>query len=55
VIKLQDNLRLNSILSDGNTFPLGVELVSMCGTMGEKQALKARGFTEDLTHSPQVS
>jgi len=54
VIEIQENLRLREILSGEKSFPIGIELVSTRGTMGAKQTLKARGFAEDLTHSPRV-
>ncbi|MEI6781438.1 MAG: methylenetetrahydrofolate reductase C-terminal domain-containing protein [Verrucomicrobiota bacterium] len=54
MIDLQKHLRLRDILSGEKSFPLGIELVSTRGTMGEKQTLKARAFAEDLTHSPRV-
>jgi methylenetetrahydrofolate reductase (NADPH) len=54
VIDLQKNLRLRNILTGEKPFPIGVELVSTRGTMGERQTLKARALGEDLTHSPRV-
>jgi methylenetetrahydrofolate reductase (NADPH) len=54
VIDLRSNLRLKAILSERNRFPLGVELVSTRGTMTQKQTIKTRSFSEDLTHSPRV-
>ncbi|HWH69797.1 MAG TPA: methylenetetrahydrofolate reductase C-terminal domain-containing protein [Candidatus Sulfotelmatobacter sp.] len=54
MIDLRSNLRLKEILSEKGRFPIGVELVSTRGTMTQKQTLKARGFAEDLTHSPRV-
>jgi methylenetetrahydrofolate reductase (NADPH) len=54
VIELQENLRLRDILAGEKAFPLGIELVSTRGTMGQNQTLKARAFAEDLTHSPRV-
>ena len=54
MIDLGSNLRLKEILAETGRFPLGVELVSTRGTMNQKQTLKTRGFSDDLTHSPRV-
>ena len=54
MIDLQTNLRLKAILSETDRFPIGVELVSTRGTMSQKQTLKTRSFSADLTHSPRV-
>ena len=54
MIDLGSNLRLKQILAETDRFPLGVELVSTRGTMNQKQALKTRGFSADLTASPHV-
>ena len=54
MIDLQSNLRLKEILSNPDRFPIGVELVSTRGTMTQKQTLKTRSFSADLTHSPRV-
>ncbi|MEI8342887.1 MAG: methylenetetrahydrofolate reductase, partial [Verrucomicrobiota bacterium] len=54
MIDLQSNLRLKEILSETDRFPIGVELVSTRGTMTQRQTLKTRGFSADLTHSPRV-
>lgn len=54
MIDLDSNLRLKEILADTTRFPLGVELVSTRGTMTQKQTLKTRGFSADLTHSPRI-
>ena len=54
MIRVQDHLQLKQILSDQDTFSLGVELVSTRGTMTETQSRHARDFAHDLTHSPEV-
>ena len=54
MIDLGSNLRLKELLGDSARFPIGVELVSTRGTMTQKQALKTRAFSEDLTHSARV-
>ena len=54
MIDLRSNLRLKEILSEKGSFPVGVELVSTRGTMTQKQTLKTRDFSEDLTHCPRV-
>lgn len=54
MIDLPANLRLKEILSETDRFPLGVELVSTRGTMTQKQTVKTRDFSADLTHSPRV-
>ncbi len=54
MIDLASNLRLKQILSETARFPIGVELVSTRGTMSQKQTLKSRGFSADLTHSPRI-
>lgn len=54
MIDLQANQRLRAILAGERAFPIGIELVSTRGTMGENQTLKAREFAENLTHSPRV-
>lgn len=54
MIDLQSNLRMKEFLGTPGRFPIGVELVSTRGTMTQKQTLKTRGFSADLTHSPRV-
>jgi methylenetetrahydrofolate reductase (NADPH) len=54
MIDLRSNLRLKEILSETGRFPIGVELVSTRGTMTQKQTLKTRSFSSDLTYSPRV-
>ena len=54
MIDLRANLRLKEILSETGRFPIGVELVSTRGTMTQKQTVKTRSFSADLTHSPRV-
>ncbi len=54
MIDLRSHLRLQAILAETDRFPLGVELVSTRGTMTQKQTLKTRSFSADLTHSPRV-
>ena len=54
MIDMRSNLRLKEILAETDRFPLGVELVSTRGTMTQKQTLKTRRFSEDLSHSPRV-
>ncbi len=57
MINVSEHLRLKQILNrepGGPAFPIGVELVSTRGTMTQAQSLRARRFSEELTHSPRV-